>query len=104
MMELRAFVLGAFYTNDFDTRRGVVANREIRRASWRWAARLIQLSLTLGTSPAIAEKAASAQRPMEANRIRCVLFPGISSILCLELGGFEMGSESKEPIDRLIRI
>ncbi|MED5575529.1 MAG: hypothetical protein VX955_15460 [Pseudomonadota bacterium] len=29
MMELRAFVLGAFYTNDFDTRRGVVANREI---------------------------------------------------------------------------
>ena len=29
MMELRAFVLGAFYTNDFDPRRGVVAKREI---------------------------------------------------------------------------
>ena len=48
MMELRAFVLGAFYTNDFDTRRGVVAKREIggvRLGVGRRA--LIQLSLTL---------------------------------------------------------
>ena len=41
---------------------------------------------------------------MVADRIRCVLFPGKFSILCLELGGLEMGSESKETIDRLHRI
>ena len=65
---------------------------------------LTQRSLTFGTSLAIAGNAADAQRLIDADKIRCVLFFSILSKRRLELSDSEMLDEAKEALDRLYRV